>query len=366
MQLDKDGITPLKYPDRNRPVAGLKGISNLWPGNFSTQYFEVLIKHLKGIGYTQENLMAASYDWRVAPAALESRYQYFSNLKKSIEDFRKKNNQRVVLLGHSLGNRIVQYFLGWQLGQDGGKAWIDDHIARYLAVSSLWLGVPKSIHEALADLGHLGLMAINGVKPLYQSYSALPWMLPVTAQYYRYMNTESFAFLEDDQHPLSIDEAWQLGSAHSVLNFKKRFYENDPLYTIPGGPLGSRMMEPPYVENIEVLHGSSQPTEIGAYYKRAAKKTLVVKTDATSGSPEFEVLQGVRYETPGRTQQYIDGTFNSGDGFLPYGSLMFYKTWNNSYPERKISGTCFAGATHYNVLSNPDFLKKITSLVYSS
>lgn len=367
MILQADGMTPQQNVPYNRSLEGWEAISVLDPtdDSFNSNYFLKLIRRLQSIGYTRQNLRAAAYDWRLPPAGLESRFQYFSELKSTIERLRLEEGLRVVLLGHSLGNRIVQYFLQWIVNEDpaNGKEWIDHHICRYIAVSALWLGVPKSIHEGLADLGHLGIMTISGVKPLYQSFGALPWMLPVTKSHYPYLNVESFAFLENDENPLSISEAWELGSAFGPLSFRQRYYEADPNFTKPGTELGSLAVELPYVESLAVLHASGQPTEVGAYYRRAADDTLVIDTEASSTNPDFSVMDGVRLEVQGKTPQYIDGSFNSGDGFLPYGSLMYYTEWQKKYPDREIVGQDYPGNTHYNVLENDAFLDRVCALV---
>jgi triacylglycerol esterase/lipase EstA (alpha/beta hydrolase family) len=38
---------------------------------------------------------------------------YFSSLKVSIEAMARREKKKVVLLGHSMGNRVIQYFLNW-------------------------------------------------------------------------------------------------------------------------------------------------------------------------------------------------------------------------------------------------------------
>jgi phospholipid:diacylglycerol acyltransferase len=45
----------------------------------------------------------AAYDWRLAFANLEKRDQYFSKLKVTIELANKIDNQKAVLVAHSMG-----------------------------------------------------------------------------------------------------------------------------------------------------------------------------------------------------------------------------------------------------------------------
>lgn len=368
MMLSADGMTPRETPEWNHSMSGLDAISILDPAQgTATHYFYEMIERLRAVGYNESNLKAAAYDWRLPPVGLELRHRYFSDLKSSIEQLVKADpgNRAVTIIGHSLGNRITQYFLQKVLNDDpaGGQAWIDSHVARYLAVSALWLGVPKSIHESLADLGHLGIMPVPGVKPLYQSYGALPWMFPVTEAQYEYFNTESFAFLGDDSQPMTITEALNAGAANSTLGYRQSYYVDDVNYTSPGEAMGGLAVLPPPVAEVHVLYATGQPTEVGAYYKCGPDNTLILDAEATSSNPDFVVQGGVRLEVQGKTRQRIDGTLNSGDGFLPYGSLTFYKTWQQDHPEIQLEARSFPGRTHYNILQDDDFLGVITALV---
>jgi len=370
MTLSADGMTPGETPEFNQSMSGLDAISILDPAQGTpTHYFYELIERLFAIGYDESTLKAAAYDWRLPPIGLELRHCFFSNLKSSIEQLVEADpaNRPVTIIGHSLGNRITQYFLQKVLNDDpaGGQTWIDSHVARYLAVSALWLGVPKSIHESLADLGHLGIMPVPGVKPLYQSYGALPWMFPVTEAQYEYFNTESFAFLGDDSQPMTIEEALETGSANSTLGYRQSYYVEDLNYTPSGGEMGGLAVLPPPAAEVHVLYATGQPTEVGAYYKTGPGNTLLVDTDAASSNPNFLVEDGVRLEVQGTTRQRIDDTLSSGDGFLPYGSLTYFKTWLQQHPDIGVTAQSFPGRTHYNILQDADFLDVVAALVSS-
>lgn len=370
MMLSADGMTPVKTPEWNRAMPGLNAISVLDPAQGqTTHYFFELIERLLTIGYDDTSLKAAPYDWRLPPIGLEQRHGYFSALTASIEQLVSDDpsHRPINIIAHSLGNRITQYFLQTILHQDpaGGQQWINRHIARYLAVSALWLGVPKSIHEAVADLGHLGIITVPGVKPLYQSYGALPWMFPVTESLYHYVNTIAFAFLGDDSAPLTIDGALELGSATRTLSYRDRYYSDDPRYTMPGGEFGGLAVLPPPVVEVHVLFATGQPTEVGAYYVKGPGDTLTVDLDAVGSDPNFVVRNGIRLEVQGTTRQSIDGTTNSGDGFLPYGSLAYFTTWLEQDPAIAVTGRTFPGRTHYGILRDPDFLDVVTELIIS-
>ncbi len=45
-----------------------------------------------------------------------------------------RNNSPVVLMGHSMGNRVIQYFLNWVMQNDRyGRKWIDDNGKRLIS-----------------------------------------------------------------------------------------------------------------------------------------------------------------------------------------------------------------------------------------
>lgn len=298
---------------------------------------------------------------------MATRYHYFAELKETLEELvhQHPDHRSVAIVAHSLGNRVIQYFLEQIVHEDPvrGQAWIDRHIGRFIAVSALWLGVPKSVREALTDVKALGLSAIEGVKPRYQSYGALPWMLPVTEAQYRFLNTEFFAFLEDDAHPLAIVEALDRGGAISTLRHRRDFYQENPLFTPPGRAFGSLAVERPRTPALNVFHATEQPTEVGAYYRPGPGSTLVLDTAATSTDPSFRVEQGVRLEIAGQTRQTIDGTLTSGDGFLSFGSLTYFKVWQEECPHAEITGRAFPGRTHYGILEDERFLHEVVCLV---
>ena len=162
-----------------------------------TYVWAFVIRALIDLGYDRKNLIAAPYDWRVPPPVLESRDGFFSKLKADVEvgmccspsssffpltphiltasslhasspPFRrmfsswlrfwglahvliagetacKKNGERVVLIGHSMGNRNVQRFLWWL--QQTDPDFIKKNIHAYMALGAPLLGATKVIRS---------------------------------------------------------------------------------------------------------------------------------------------------------------------------------------------------------------------------
>jgi triacylglycerol esterase/lipase EstA (alpha/beta hydrolase family) len=75
---------------------------------------------------------------------LEERDKYFTRLKDMIEQTKRLNGgKKVVLIGHSMGNRTLSYFLHWI----GDRSWIDEHVHAWMALGTHFLGnIPNFIN----------------------------------------------------------------------------------------------------------------------------------------------------------------------------------------------------------------------------
>jgi pimeloyl-ACP methyl ester carboxylesterase len=363
----QDGMTPLDTPSYNIPQQGLEAIANLDPNSWlkdKTKYFSSLIDALKAKGYTDSNLKAAPYDWRTAPKGLIDRYDYFNNLQQMIEQLYSQNNSTpVVIIAHSMGNRITQYLLQFiKNNQKLGQAWIDKYIARYIAVSPPWLGAAIPIRQVITDSYKIGPFLLKNMKKVLQSYGAMPWVFPVTEAQYQYFNTQSFAFLNNDSHPLSIKETLQKGGASSTHQYLTQYYVNDKNYSGDTDVFGSCAVECPPVKNLDVFYGTGLDTEVGAYYSDSHGE-LSIDLQAKCAAPNLTVQNGIRLESVKRTKQAIDGTINSGDGTVPYGSLVYFKKWQNTNPQTQIEGYNFPNYNHTTILLQPSFIGKVLSLL---
>jgi len=134
-----------------RPLEGISGVDYLSHSSISknrTFVFGPLIKTLKHAGYKPSNLKAAPYDWRLPLPFLEERDGYFSTLKSQISDMVQFNERKVVVVAHSMGNRIFQLFLRWVNEID--SSWIDENIHAHMALGAPFLGAPKSVRGLLS------------------------------------------------------------------------------------------------------------------------------------------------------------------------------------------------------------------------
>ncbi|MEH2435643.1 MAG: hypothetical protein V7K25_15580 [Nostoc sp.] len=424
---DDDGITPeveennssgIKF---NKPVDGLDGISNLFVNRNNVDLTAKLKPDVRKVNYFLElvnalldtkeysapkNLLAAPYDWRTSPKGLEQRYEYFSNLKSGIETLYTGNgNTPVVIIAQSLGNRVTQYFLEWiKNTPPAGQAWIDKHIERYIAVSAPWLGAPLAIRLVSTDDGFaLGGAKLSDIKKALQSFSSIPWLLPVTKANYKYFNTQGqFGFLRkegvnpgqsvdpNNYTAETIENTLKLGGAESTtLKYVNDHYKNDRSFS--EGEFGSEAVKTPPVKNVDVIYSTGFNTPVGAYYYQENGELKVASYLGNEtgkllpvNDGDFIVVNGVRMEKADKTRQLIsdDGITNSGDGVVPYGSLAFFKTWekNPDVPDQTINAYPFIKTepsgdpedklvklgidfSHNAIIRHPDVLKLIFGIL---
>ena len=226
---DPDGITV-------RNVDGIAGVDYLEDGHFvgraTTWVFAKVVEYLLKRGYQKDNnLRAAPYDWRVPPQILEQRDGYFSSLVKMIESTSARNgNKPVVLLGHSMGNKMAHYFLNWVVvyGRSGvpgsslpgsnGKAWISRYIHSFFAVAAPFLGAGSACRGVVSgeDMGLSAFLTRGEVLTMSRNFGSAPWLLPTNqlAQpnpyHTLYFRNQCVVTINVDHFELAepIEEAW--------------------------------------------------------------------------------------------------------------------------------------------------------------
>jgi len=72
---------------------------------------------------------------------LDEMSEFLNNLKQLIvRSYEENHHQRVILLGHSMGNMYIQYLLTHQ-----SKKWKDKYIKSFISLAGPWAGAVKSI-----------------------------------------------------------------------------------------------------------------------------------------------------------------------------------------------------------------------------
>jgi phospholipid:diacylglycerol acyltransferase len=115
-----------------------------------------MIENLADVGYDGSKMSMMSYDWRLGYDMMERRDGFFTKLKMQVEGHYITTGEKVVLVSHSMGGTVVNYFLQWVTadlkygGGGGGKNWVDKHIHAYVNIAGTLLGVPKAIPALLS------------------------------------------------------------------------------------------------------------------------------------------------------------------------------------------------------------------------
>ena len=170
--------------------------------------FGPVIRVLRGCGYTDENMQASPYDWRIPPKFLEARDGYFTKLAVMIERVVTRTGKKVALLSHSMGYRVAHYFIKFvevsplpppphllipslplylpcffllsQAKATHGKKWVDAHIEFLFAISPVMLGSPRSLKAALIGdkMGMDSFMTDEEVIFMARTWGSTPWLFP--------------------------------------------------------------------------------------------------------------------------------------------------------------------------------------------
>ncbi|KAJ3121824.1 hypothetical protein HK098_003338 [Nowakowskiella sp. JEL0407] len=143
-----DPVTGLDPPGiKLRAALGLDAADYLFPGYW---VWARIINNLAALGYDNNNMHLASYDWRLSFSNLETRDKYYSRLKRDIEITVLSANEKSVLLSHSMGSLIVHYFLQWVQSPLGANEtdWPDKYLHRWVNIAGPMLGVPK-VHSSM-------------------------------------------------------------------------------------------------------------------------------------------------------------------------------------------------------------------------
>ncbi|EGW34741.1 uncharacterized protein SPAPADRAFT_132946 [Spathaspora passalidarum NRRL Y-27907] len=156
-----------------RAAEGFEASDFFMPGYW---IWNKILQNLAVIGYSPDNMISAAYDWRLTYIDLEKRDKYFSKLKAQIELTVKHTGEKSILVGHSMGSQIIFYFMKWveASGKDygnGGKSWVNDHIAAFVDISGSTLGTPKTISALLSgemkDTVQLNALAVYGLEQFF-------------------------------------------------------------------------------------------------------------------------------------------------------------------------------------------------------
>jgi hypothetical protein len=361
-----------------RPIQGKAAVTYLDPGLLTGSMSYVmgpLVENLMSLGYTDSNLLCAPYDWRLPPCFLEERDVYFTFLKHRIEEMRLREKKKVVILGHSMGNRTIQYFLNWIVHTTGSRKWVDDNIHTFVAVGAPFLGSSKSV-RALVSGDRLGLellLTSREAKAFGRSLGSVPSLLPISRYYDEHNIGVVHARIEEGKphQPVSLAQFFPMAGATKAVELMDAYYRRDPCFGGAGDDTQWAILQAPPVNKLYAIYGINLETERVYFYKREPGEThsWVLDKEATSDDPkfrQFKIKKGVAYESKETEQPSLERLTGrkvccSGDGTVSYASLNYCVHWRKQISELIIEE--LEGVEHREILNNRLFFKKLIEYI---
>ncbi|KAG5839776.1 hypothetical protein ANANG_G00208550 [Anguilla anguilla] len=204
-----------------------------------------MVQHLVNLGYVRnETIRAAPYDWRIAP---NQHAEYFSRLKKLVEEMYEEYQHPVYLLGHSMGCNYILYFLNHQ-----PQAWKDRYIRSFISLGAPWGGAVKTL-RVLASGENDGIPLVSTIKIREEQRMTTtnPWMIPTMEAWHSdhvLISTPSFNYTNKDYQRFFTD-----------INFEDGWYMWEDTKDLTAG------LPPPGVE-VHCLYGVGLPTPVTYVY----------------------------------------------------------------------------------------------------
>ncbi|GCC35845.1 phosphatidylcholine-sterol acyltransferase isoform X1 [Chiloscyllium punctatum] len=170
-------------------------------------YLHTLVQFLVNTGYVRDDTVrAAPYDWRVAAYEQE---EYFDKLKQLIEEMYTAHNKPVYLLGHSMGNLYILYFL-----KEQSQEWKDKFINGLISLGAPWGGTVKSL-AVLASGDNYGLaLDLMKIRQQQRTTTTNPWLLPTSQAWpadHVFISTPSYNYTYKDYRKFFTDIGYEDG-----------------------------------------------------------------------------------------------------------------------------------------------------------
>ncbi|XP_068115752.1 phosphatidylcholine-sterol acyltransferase-like isoform X2 [Hyperolius riggenbachi] len=275
-------------------------------------YFHTLVQNLVNNGYVRdETVRAAPYDWRLAP---NGQQEYFEKLKNLIEEMHEDYQQPIFLIGHSLGNLYILYFLNLQPPQ-----WKDKYIKGFISLAAPWGGSVKPLLVLLSGDNH-GIPMVSNIKIREEQRMTTtnPWMLPTNLTWpedHVFISTPTYNYTYGDYRRLFQD-----------IEFEEGWYMWDDTKDLLRG------LPPPGVETY-CIYGSGHPT-----------------------AETFVFGDGFPLEPP------LDIKYSDGDDTVQTRSLELCKRWKTQQKE-KVHAIELRGLEHLSMVFSNRTLNVINDIL---
>lgn len=155
--------------------------------NFSSK----LISKLINLGYKEnKNLFGIGYDWTLFPFGVE---KTFSQLKNTIEEVYKTNEEKSILLGHDLGSQFILNYILNYVDQTWAQKYIDSVI--FIAPTIGGTLIPKHLNEKSI----MNIPSFHMLLPNYIVYDKEPIITKMYDDFDSYNASTIINFLKDNQ-----------------------------------------------------------------------------------------------------------------------------------------------------------------------
>ncbi|KAG8437236.1 hypothetical protein GDO86_008080 [Hymenochirus boettgeri] len=315
------------YNRTSRMVSNAPGVDIQVPGfgkTYSVEYLDksklagylyTLIQNLVNNGYVRdETVRAAPYDWRIAP---NGQKEYFQKLQGLIEEMYEEYKKPVFLIGHSLGNLYLLYFLNHQ-----PQEWKDRYVRGFISLGAPWGGAIKPLLVLTSGDNH-GIPMVSNIKIREEQRMTTtnPWMLPTKLGW-----PESHVFISTPTKNYTYKDYQQL---FRDVEFEDGWYMwEDTKGLVEGLP-------PPGVE-VYCIYGTGIPTAETYFYG-----------------------EGFPNEPP------IEITYADGDDTVHTRSLELCKRWSNQQKE-KVHINELPGIQHLNMVFSNRTLVLINDILLNN
>ena len=288
------GLDPLQQPFFNRtirirPSQGFESADFFIGGYW---LWGLMIESLADIGYDQNSMYMASFDWRLSFSDMEKRDWYLTRLMQQIETLVRMNHEKAAIVAHSMGGNLFHYFMQWVTDRVHPN-WVHDHIQSVILISSPLLGLPKAYFSLLTgdnrDFATMGTFSAvvdhyfgsTTRRSLWRSCSSLSMIMPIGGDAVwgqqvtglplvqvsgKNLTVEEaydlLASADQVPHDLQRIEAWLLHGVRASQPFEKHAHAAKPFEkeTLWGNVLASVLPFAPQMKMF-ALYGVGVPTE---------------------------------------------------------------------------------------------------------
>lgn len=295
-----------------------------------SKYYASIIELYTSIGYTPDkNLLAAPYDFRLAPQQLDDYFRQLDALIERVQQRRgqSRTGQPVTLVCHSMGcNNMLVYL------RAKSSAWRRQHVRKLIALSSPWGGAFKALKAlVVGDQLDLPLVSETKMRELARTFPSIAYLLPRPEVYassnQRHLNSttgEPSATLPIFvKTPSRQYDARQVGQILLDLGLEDQFrwFEQTSQFVRPYEPIEDL--------RVDCVHGQNIPTMESLYFAR----------DEDYPNGPYELIKG------------------EGDGTVNIESLKVCEEWESKLGSKMVRNFAIYNTNHLGVLSHPKTLK---------